>query len=540
MKKHCFLLSVLLSAALVLTACSGGAAETTAAAKAETTAAAKAEAKASQTAAAKQEAVKETEKQKDSAVAEAAKDKLTEDGFYMLFDMLIEDMDDPDSFFVEYGGKKYDYDALGDLYEDLAAEGGKGTVKLMGEYEEDLDFEAIAGMLVGGDDGGDDSDPGSDTDSEQVSEEGFIRYFDMMLEENGVNKDDFFVEYGGRKYWYDELGELYAAAVEEGGTIDVNLMGEAEEMLDLEIMAGYLSFMEGWNSWETGGGLGYIDQDFIDRFSGDWHGMLGFRNCTGKYESVLGNGNVTSIARFIIDSDGYVVPFIGVHVEETPIMDLEATLDPEADCMYLSGSWINVRFENIPMTEENGTLHAEIPIAKDTGSFTMVFNFRHLNDIGWTSEDPALPEDYITHCQGWSFDKLAESNGYANADYPHYSAGEEPVYEVQIQTEAETEDFGKTMQNADGVVSMSTLQAAFKWLNSELDKAGHEPLTYERIRDQLGADGKKVSPAQWTAESHKYEWCTDDGKQWMDIFFKVNADGSEIFYQVNPSSGLTN
>ena len=375
-----------------------------------------------------------------------------------------------------------------------------------------------------------------DEAEEEMTPEGFRQYFDMLLSDSGISPDDYYVEYSGRKNWYDELGELYEAAKEAGGTIDVSLMGEEEEMLDLEIMAGYLSFMNSWNDWDTDS----IDQELIDRFHGDWHGVVQFRDCTGKYKDTLGADPdwVTAIAWFIIDSDGYVVPFLGLHVEDTPIEELAANLDQEDGCMYLSGSWISVPFEDVPMTEKDGTLHCEIPISKEAGSFTMVFNLRHLNDTGWTDESPALPEDYIVNCQGWSFDQLAESNGYTSWDYASYNAGEEPEYPVQIAREEEKEDFGKTTADADGIVSIDQLKAAYAWLNAELDRPGHDPITYEAIREQLGADGKKQSPAQWTAERHKYEWTVSDGKEWMDIFFNVNADGSETFAQVSPSSGL--
>lgn len=380
-------------------------------------------------------------------------------------------------------------------------------------------------------------DMDEDTEEESVSgmtKERFTKYFDLLLSENGINKDDFYVEYGGRKYWYDELDELYDAAEEAGGTIDVSLMGEAEDMLDLEIMSNYLDFM---SDWDAGSSDESISKELIDRFYGDWHGVVRFKDCTGKYADSLGADPdwVTSIARFWIDTDGYVVPFIGVHVEDTPIENLEATLDPEDDCMYLSGSWINVDFDYVPMTEKDGTLHAEIPISKDAGSFTMVFNLRHLNDIGWTDEDPALPRDYIENCQGWSFDKLAESNGYTSYDYPSYGEGEEPEYPVQFVKEEAKQDTGKSTAEADGVVSLSTLEAAYKWLDGELDKSGHDPITYEAVRDHMGVDGKILKSSQWTAEKHRYEWTTADGKKYLSVTFTVGADGSEIYSQMTGS-----
>ena len=379
----------------------------------------------------------------------------------------------------------------------------------------------------------DDSEP----EVPELTKDQFYEYFDMVLQDSDADKDAFFVEYGDRKYFYKDLGDLYDAAKKEGGTIDVKIMGdEEEEMLDLEIIANQLAFLSDWDQdvW--------IDtapsQELIDRFYGDWHGVVAFENCTGKYETSLGGDWVTSIARIYIDPDGYVIPFLGLHVQETPIEDLTAELDAEDECLYLSGSWISVPFEHIPMTEKNGTLHCEIPLSKEAGSVTLVFNLRHLNDINWAGEDPALPEDYIVNCQGWSFDKLAESNGYTSWDYVQYSEGEEPEYPVQIAPEKEKEDFGKTTEEADGFVSSGQLLKGYRWIMDEMDRSGHDPITYEKIRDQFGVDGVKSSPAQWSGTTHVYEWRTSDEKEWVSIRFTVNGDGSETLNTVNQSDGV--
>ncbi len=379
---------------------------------------------------------------------------------------------------------------------------------------------------------------GEDSEAEALTKEQFIEYFDMLLADAEGPLDEFFVEYDGKKYFYKDLGDLYDAAAAEDGCIDVRIMGdEDEEMLDFGIMAGQLEFMKSWNSssFETD----QPDQALIDRYYGDWHGVVAFKNCTGKYVEALGEGNwVNSIARIYIDSDGYVIPFLGLNVEDTPIEDLEAELDTEDECLYLSGSWISVPFEHIPMTEKDGTLHCEIPISKEAGSVTLVFNLRHLNDTGWTDEDPALPEDYIVNCQGWSFDRLAEANGYSSWDYVSYSDGEEPEYPTQIAKEEEAEDFGKTSADADGNVSQKALQAGYNRIMDELDKSGHDPVTYEFARDAFGADGTKHSPAQWNAGNHVYEWHTEDESDWVTISFTVYTDGSERLNTINQSQAI--
>ena len=374
----------------------------------------------------------------------------------------------------------------------------------------------------------------------ELTKDGFIEYFDMLLED-AENKEEFFVEYDGKNYYYADLGNLYEDIREkDDGFAPVKLLGEEEEDLDFEIMAEYLAFFKDAEAGGWGGSSDNTpDRELIDRFYGDWHGVVQFQNRTGKYVEALGGDPTTAIARIYIDEDGYVIPFIGLHVEETPFEGLEGELDTADECIYLKGSWISVPFENIPLTEEDGTLHCEIPISKEAGSFTMVFNLRHLNDIHWEGIDPALPEDYIVHCQGWTFDQLAEANGYTSWDYVSYSAGEEPEYPVQIAQEEEKEDFGKTTEDADGVVSRSVLQEGYNEIMDEMDISGHDPITYEKIRDWFGGtDGVKESPAQWTESRHKYGWQTSDGKDWVSIIFTVNADGSETLNTINQSQAI--
>ncbi len=541
MKKKIALFAGMLMLAVSLAACGGKQEET------QPTTAAPQTTEAPKATGAPKETEAKTEAAKDNKAAEAAKDLLTEDGFIAMFDMMLEDSAEPEAFEVDYKGKTYKYAELGSLYEAMAEDGGKGTISIMGE-EEELDFEKIAAILSlsGGDSDSEAEDDGWGEDDDlgaySLTKDQFYEYFDMVIQDSEVDKDDFYVTYGGRRYYYEDLGDLYDEADAEGGTIDVGFMGEEEEMLDLGIIENQLEFYSGWNStssgsWEDDNGP---DRELIDRFYGDWHGVVQFRNCTGKYEASLGDEWVNSIARIYIDSDGYVIPFIGLNVEDTPIEGLEAELDTEDECLYLSGSWISVPFEHIPMTEKDGTLHCEIPISKEAGSLTLVFNLRHLNDIHWEGIDPALPEDYIVHCQGWTFDQLAEANGYTSWDYVQYSAGEEPEYPVQIAQEEVKEDFGKTTEDADGIVSKSKLQSGFNKIMDEMDKSGHDPITYEKVRDWFGADGAKDMPAQWNEGTHIYEWQTEGEKDWVSIIFTVYTDGSERLNTVNQSSDILN
>ena len=160
------------------------------------------------------------------------------------------------------------------------------------------------------------------------------------------------------------------------------------------------------------------DSKLIERYKGDWNGCVRFVDGKEKYETLT--GIVAAIARFNVDSKGKITPFIGLDVEDTPIEDLTAKFDKND--IVISGKWIKAEFKNVRMTESGGTLSTRIDISKGTGSVSLVFNFRRLDDTGWTDEDPGFSESQINDCMGKTFEELAEMIGYGKSDYPEAQA----------------------------------------------------------------------------------------------------------------------
>jgi len=177
-----------------------------------------------------------------------------------------------------------------------------------------------------------------------------------------------------------------------------------------------------------------FDKALIERFGGDWNGCVEFVDGTGKYETLT--GTVAAIARLNIDSEGNITPFIGLDVEDTPIENLTAKFD--GDKILLGGKWISADFADTEMTEKNGTLSTRIDVSKEAGSIGLVFNFRRLDDTGWTDEKPGFSESQINECMGKSFDELAEIIGYSSSDYPAALSTEQPE-----NTKEDTKDSGK-------------------------------------------------------------------------------------------------
>ncbi|MBR5976585.1 MAG: hypothetical protein IK046_02125 [Clostridia bacterium] len=162
-----------------------------------------------------------------------------------------------------------------------------------------------------------------------------------------------------------------------------------------------------------------VDAEFIDRYCGDWNGCVKFTDCTGKYED-WNDEIVAAIARINVDKDGNLTPFIGLFVEDTPFVDLKAKATADKK-ITLTGKWADADIGEVSLYESGGTLSTTVTVEKEKGNLTLVFNFRRLDDEGWTDEDPCFSTGQIEYCKGKTFDELAEIIGYSKSDYPEAS-----------------------------------------------------------------------------------------------------------------------
>ena len=149
-----------------------------------------------------------------------------------------------------------------------------------------------------------------------------------------------------------------------------------------------------------------VDAEFIERYCGDWNGCVKFVDCTGKYDDWNGD-IVAAIARINVDEKGNLTPFIGLYVEDTPFVDLKAT--PTADKkITLTGKWADADIGEVSLYEAGGTLSCDVKVEKEKGNLGLSFNFRRLDDEGWTDEDPCFTTSQIEYCKGKTFDELAD------------------------------------------------------------------------------------------------------------------------------------
>ncbi|MBQ1451688.1 MAG: hypothetical protein IIZ22_03390 [Clostridia bacterium] len=178
-----------------------------------------------------------------------------------------------------------------------------------------------------------------------------------------------------------------------------------------------------------------IDPTLLTRFGGDWNGCFMFVDCTGKYEDF--NGEIYgALCRVNVDGDGKITLFIGVDVEDTPFEDLVAEF-ADGEITY-SGKWANATFENAKLHEVDGTLSTLVKVEKESGNLGLAFNFRRLDDEGWTNEEPGFSESQINACKGKSFDELASMIGYSKGDYPEGTVVTSDTTEAPEQPAAES------------------------------------------------------------------------------------------------------
>ncbi|MBO4432612.1 MAG: hypothetical protein J5852_03670 [Clostridia bacterium] len=242
--------------------------------------------------------------------------------------------------------------------------------------------------------------------------------------------------------------------------------------------------------------------DFIDTYKGDWNGCVKFTECSGKYDDW--NGTITgAIARFNIDYEGNITPFIGLHVEDTPFEGLTAKFSEDGKIL-LSGKWIKVDFADIELSENNGTISTEIPVKNDYGAITLRFNFRRLDDTGWTDENPGFGQSQINDCMGKTFDELAEINGYSSSDYP----------ETQQEKASSEPENGTTKGN-------NKAQAGAIIGSWEYKNGGY---TYT-----FNSNGTGSYEAGSTVMEFTYE---DDGST-VKILYKGNTMPNEFAYTIN-------
>ncbi|MBO4901520.1 MAG: hypothetical protein J5518_01820 [Lachnospiraceae bacterium] len=184
-------------------------------------------------------------------------------------------------------------------------------------------------------------------------------------------------------------GEMVLAFEREGGNDDVSLGGDSASV--------------------------EIPRNLMARYEGDWHGIILFFNAKGTTFAKRDNSKCDVAARIAMDENGNVTPYFAEAKDDDVqynFRNLEAELDPDMECMFLSGELLGGTMELAAVGEENGLLHMYFTISADNGdSIDAELAMRHL-DTAWQSDDyPMYPKEGLDYYRGRSLEWRLEDFG---------------------------------------------------------------------------------------------------------------------------------
>lgn len=169
-------------------------------------------------------------------------------------------------------------------------------------------------------------------------------------------------------------------------------------------------------------------------------------------------------------------------------------------------------------TLDNGRLYMEFTYPEDGEDVFVQICLRE-DGTPWDEMNDLLPPHYAEY---------KEAIGDTGAQG-------EPVPDDQMESQPLDSDYGLSVPDATGVVDFDTLQAGLTWVREQ--KKNGQTLTYFDVFEKLGAHGQK-DEYFWDDGRHAYDWKTADGSSIMMVSFKVQEDGSEVYYSVSWSGGL--
>lgn len=291
--------------------------------------------------------------------------------------------------------------------------------------------------------------------------------------------------------------------------------------------------------------VGYaFDTDIVENYTGDWHGMAEFYDCTGDY-SEIDDTQCEIVARFSYDEDGYCTPYIRLCLsddESENLMVESLDYDEEYNCMLINGTLANQPLDPVESFVEvlDGVMY--IGAMYDDGSgdvFNVLGCLRKLDDTAWDYEEdyPYLAEDALEFYAGMSLEEIVELYGYdvsliPGSEYTVPATGdEEPVEE-------------ETAGEEGGTVGIVTLQQLIDW-KAWLDETScyeteyYKP-TLEECMLAMGAEPLEWKLDEWNEENIFVKWMTEDEKEHIILTLRPTEDGEDWQYHAASWTGGVN
>ena len=298
-----------------------------------------------------------------------------------------------------------------------------------------------------------------------------------------------------------------------------------------------------------------FDADFAEGYTGDWHGMAEFYDCTGDYsdEDEL---QVEIIARIVFDEDGYCEPYIRLCLSqpenENFVID-SMDYDAEYDCMLINGTLSEKPLDPVESFVELEGDVLYIGATYDDGSgdvFNVLGCLRRLDDTAWDYENdyPYLPADGVEFYAGMTMEEIVELYGYDVSLLPALTDGsadsskqeEKPAKEEKPAAGPEL-PFETGITSGDGIVELQQLKDLKEWVYSvnTYENNYYKP-TYEECLEHVGVDPAPSRPEKWEDDYVTYVWSTADGKDKLTLTLQPAEDGSGWIYKAISFTGGVN
>jgi len=298
---------------------------------------------------------------------------------------------------------------------------------------------------------------------------------------------------------------------------------------------------------DKGDNAGYaFDADFAEGYTGDWHGMAEFYDCTGDYsdEDEL---QVEIIARIVFDEDGYCEPYIRLCLSqpenENFVID-SMDYDAEYDCMLINGTLSEKPLDPVESFVELEGDVLYIGATYDDGSgdvFNVLGCLRRLDDTAWDYENdyPYLPADGVEFYAGMTMEEIVELYGYDVSLLPVLTDGPaaaEPEKTEEPEAPAEPEvPFETGIPSGDGMVGslqeLIDLKNWFKEQNS-YENNYYKP-TVEEFIAKAGVNPAPSNLKDWREDYVCYVWRYEgaEGKDSVTLTLQPAEDGSGWVYK---------
>ncbi len=165
-----------------------------------------------------------------------------------------------------------------------------------------------------------------------------------------------------------------------------------------------------------------IPEGLMARYEGDWHGLVLFFNAQGDTFASRDNTKTDVAARIALDEDGNVTPYFAEAKDDDSkynFADVEAELDPDMECMFVSGKLLDGEFELAAVSEENGLLHMYFTIYAGNGdSIDAELAMRHPDDPWQDGDYPMYPKEGFEYYKGCTLEQVLKDFGKMPAGLP--------------------------------------------------------------------------------------------------------------------------